>query len=302
MLRVTLEQWRMFKAVVEHGGFNQAGQLIHKSQSSIHSAVSKIEESLGVKLFDVQGRKTVLTEAGQLLYRRALYLLDEAERIESVGYKLADGIETKIRIAVDEIFPQPKLYQVLDQVSKQFPMLNIELEEEVLTGASERLANGEVDLAISPLFHSHTMADPLVELEFVAVAHPEHPLHQLQRVITLEDLKSHRQIVVRDSATANRRDSGWLGADQRWTVSHVKTSIDMISRGLGYAWLPTNMIVEQLAQGRLQRLNLQSGQTRQATLFLLVKDSDCKGPAVTMLIEELRKVCLAENCAETKAS
>ena len=50
MLRITLEQWRMFRAVVDHGGFNQAAQKIHKSQSSIHNAVSKIEASLNVKL------------------------------------------------------------------------------------------------------------------------------------------------------------------------------------------------------------------------------------------------------------
>ncbi len=57
MLRVTLEQWRMFRSVVQFGGFNQASQGIFKSQSSIHNAVGKIEQSLDVKLFVIEGQK-----------------------------------------------------------------------------------------------------------------------------------------------------------------------------------------------------------------------------------------------------
>ena len=70
MAKSTLEQWRMFKAVADHGGFMQAAQQVHKSQSSIHHAVNKMEEQLGVNLFEVDGRKTVLTHAGKLLLRR----------------------------------------------------------------------------------------------------------------------------------------------------------------------------------------------------------------------------------------
>ena len=101
MLRITLEQWRMFLAVVEFGGFNQASQGIHKSQSSIHTAVHKIEDSLGVKLFNVEGRKTVLTQTGELMLRRAKFLMEEAERVESIGVNLGEGIETRLRVAVD---------------------------------------------------------------------------------------------------------------------------------------------------------------------------------------------------------
>ena len=57
MYKVTLEQWRMFVAVVKYGGFNQASVVIHKSQSSIHHAVQKLEESLDIKLLEVIGRK-----------------------------------------------------------------------------------------------------------------------------------------------------------------------------------------------------------------------------------------------------
>jgi len=113
-------------------------------------------------------------------------------------------------------------------------------------------------------------------------------LHAIEREITLEDLKSHRQIVVRDSANKHKQDGGWLGADQRWTVTHLRTSIDMISNGLGFAWLPKVAIEKQLAAGQMKALNLTHNSSRSAKLHLLFKDGDKLGPAARSFIGELR--------------
>ncbi|RUO44461.1 LysR family transcriptional regulator [Aliidiomarina taiwanensis] len=291
MLRVTLEQWRMFRAVVQYGGFNQAAASIHKSQSSIHNAVSKIENSLNVKLFQVEGRTTHLTEAGKLMLRRANFLLDEAAKLEIVGQSLGQGTETSLRIAVDEMFPPALLYQVLEQVSSQYPLLQVELVESVLSGASELISNADVDLAISPLAFTEGFCEQLCTIEFLAVANPNHALHALGRKLTEQDLKSHRQLVVRDSALTNRSDSGWLGANQRWTVSHLRTSIDMICNGLGFAWLPVSAIQEKLTAGTLKPLPLQHNSKRTMQLYLVFKDEDSLGPAGHSFIHELRNRC-----------
>ncbi|WP_125778940.1 LysR family transcriptional regulator [Pseudoalteromonas rubra] len=292
MLRVTLEQWRMLRAVVEHGGFNQAAKAIHKSQSSIHTAVQKIETALSVKLFQVEGRKTRLTEAGEMMLRRANYLLDEAEKVEAVGQTLAKGVESHLRIAVDEVFPQALLYKVLEATSQAYPLLRIELVESILSGSFEALQNAKVDIAISPMVLAQGFSEQLCFVEFVAVAHPEHALHQLGRELTLEDLKSFRQIVVRDSALGKGTDSGWLGADQRWTVSHLRTMVDMVTQGLGFAWLPRSVITTQLSSGALVPLQLTHNRTRQAQLNLLFKDGDTLGPAARAFIGELRYQCM----------
>lgn len=288
MLKVTLEQWRMLSAVAEYGGFNQAASAIHKSQSSIHHAVHKLEQSLGVKLLKTEGRKTLLTDAGELMLRRANYLLEEAGKVEAVAQSLSDGIETRLRIAVDEIFPQKLLYRVLDETSQQYPLLRIELQESVLTGASELLENSDVDIAISPYPIKEGFSEELCQIEFVAVAAPSHPLFQQSDALTLEDLKNHRQIVVRDSAISAQKDAGWLGANQRWTVSHIRTSIDMIRSGLGFAWLPFPAIVNDLNSGELQQLPLEQGGRRNALLYLIFNDGDRLGPAARQFIGELR--------------
>jgi len=287
-LKATLEQWRMFKAVVEAGGFNQAAEQVHKSQSSIHHAVQKLESALGLTLFFNEGRRVTLTEAGELMYRRACYLLDEAHKVESVANSLKSGVETYLRIAVDIIFPPEMLYKALNKVSQDYPLLRIELMETVLNGANTLLKEGEVDLGISPFPLNSGFSEDLCEIDFIAVAHPSHPLHALNRVLTLEDLKGHRQIVVRDSSTERKAESGWLGADQRWTVSHVRTSIDIIRQGLGFAWLPLAIIRNELESGVLKPLPLEQGGLRKALLFLCFADGDRLGPAARAFLGELR--------------
>ena len=295
MLKITLEQWRMFHAVVEFGGFNQASQGVHKSQSSIHNAVGKIEGSLGIKLFLIEGRKTVLSEAGELMLRRTNYLLEEAKKVEAVGETLSKGIESKLKIAVDEIFPRSLLYQVLENVSVEFPLLQIELIESILSGSNELLKQDDVEIAISPISLNSGFSESLCHIPFIAVASPEHSLNKLDRNLTLEDLKCYRQIVVRDSAQGNSYDKaseGWLEANQRWTVSHMQSSIDMICKGLGFAWLPYNLIETQLDKGLLKPLQLKENTKRSTQLYLTFKDGDRLGPAARSFLGEIRLLCM----------
>lgn len=292
MLKTTLEQWRMFKAVVDHGGFSQAAGAIHKSQSTIHHAVHKLEESLGLQLLEVKGRKAIITSAGETMLRRASFILDEVAKVESVASTLRDGIETSLKIAVDQVFPQALMYTALAEVSSEYPQLQIELNETALSGSNELLNDGTVELAISPEPIRDRFCENLCDIEFVAVASPQHQLALKENQITLEDLKSHRQIVLRDSATSTNLSHGWLGATQRWTVSHIRTSVDMVSRGLGFAWLPTSHIDAHLRDGQLTPIELVSGKTRSVQLFLIIGDNDKLGPAAKRFLSELRLTTL----------
>ena len=287
MSRSTLEQWRMFRAVVEHGGFAQAAEAIHKSQSSINHAVHKLQDQLNLQLLEVVGRKAQLTDAGELMLRRAGQLIDQAEQLETIAGSLSQGDEPELRLAVDETFPQHCLAEALEQLSTEFPYTRVELVESVLSGGSERLLQGDVDLLVAGKVPSGFLGEPLMDIEFIAVSHPEHSLQTLDRALNLQDLSAERQIVVRDSATGQRVDSGWLGAEQRWTVSHVATSITMIRRGMGFAWLPATRISEELADGRLRELPMERGSRRRVTLFLTYADPDKAGPATCRLGELL---------------
>src|SRR5476649_2426968 len=102
---ISLEQWRALLAVVDAGGYAQAAEALHKSQSAVTYAVQKLEAVLDVKAFEIHGRKAVLTPTGQLLYRRARSLLDEAGGLEKAARSLSAGWEPEIRIAAEVLFP-----------------------------------------------------------------------------------------------------------------------------------------------------------------------------------------------------
>lgn len=136
MSRVTLAQWRMLAAVVEHGGFARAAEAIHKSPSTLNHAVHKLEEQLGVQVLEPVGRQVRLTEAGEMLLRRAHQLLESAEALEDVAGRLAAGLEAEVVLAVDQIFPSGALAQALNRFSAAFPYVRCSCTRRCSTVAS----------------------------------------------------------------------------------------------------------------------------------------------------------------------
>lgn len=288
MPHITLEQWQSLIAIVEAGGYAQAAEKLHKSQSAISYAVQKIESQLGVKAFEIQGRKAVLTPTGQMLYRRALVLVDEANDLERAAHRLSAGWEAVINIAAEVLFPSPLLLSCLRQFSDESPYTRVELIESVLGGTSDALIKGEVDLAISPQLPPGFLGDLLIRIRLLAVAHADHPLHHQDRELSNLDLKAHRHVVVRDSGT--NRDSRAISVevDQRWAVSQISTSIEAVSLGYGFAWLPEEHIREELQKGLLKPLPLREGAIREVSLYLIIVNPDFAGPGVKRLAEIIR--------------
>ena len=103
----------------------------------------------------------------------------------------------------------------------------------------------------------------------------------LYEVITL-------QIVIKDSGKQPRELSGWLKADQRWTVNNFHEAIGVLLSGLGFAWIPLHLIEPLLAQGRLHRLTLQESSHRKLFTYLVAPNLERLGPSATLLMECLR--------------
>lgn len=286
--RVSLEQWRALVAVVDAGGYAQAADQLHKTQSTISYAVQRIEDGLGVPIFRIEGRKAVLTAAGQVLYRRGRALIAEAERIEHSAAGLAAGWEPELSLAIEILFPTWLLLRCLEAFALERPETRIELYESVLGGTEELLQEGRVDLALASQVPSGYIGDPVMQVRLMAVAAPSHPLHQLGRTLSLEDLREHRHLIVRDSGARRTRAGAPEIADQRWTVSNKATSIRAVSMGLGFAWFAEDMIREELEAGALKPLPLRRGAERWGTLYLIYADEDAAGPGLLRLAEIIR--------------
>jgi DNA-binding transcriptional LysR family regulator len=274
--RISLEQWRSLLAVVDTGGYAQAAAALHKSQSAVTYAVQKMESILGVKIFEVIGRKARLTATGEVLYRRAKSLLEEAGALENAAGSLAAGWEPELRVAVEIIFPTWLLLECFARFAEDRPETRLELYETVLSGTEEALLERRVDLAICSEVPRGFVGDFLMRVRFIPVAHPDHPLHRLGH------------LVIRDTGS-QRRGGTWLGAEQIWTVSHKATSIHAAVMGLGFAWYPEELVRGELGSGTLKALPLREGTERWGNLYLVFADRDYAGPGAIRLAEIIRE-------------
>lgn len=288
--KTTLEQWRVLQAIVDCGGYAQAAAALHRSQSSVSYMVGRLQEQLGVELLVLEGRKARLTESGRVLLARAGELLASAQGLERLAASLERGWEPRIRVVVDAAFPTGVLLQALDRYAHMAEQTQVELDEVVLSGAEEALLEG-ADVVIGNRTPPGVLANHLLDVAFVAVAHRDHPLQCLGRELVAEDLRAHLQIVLRDSGMRRARDEGWLGSRQRWTVTSMHASLAMVANGMGYAWLPRDIVRDALATDQLRVLPLREGRIRPVSLYLM-HGNEPAGPAARALAEVLRDAAM----------
>lgn len=296
--RVSLEQWRTLQAVVDCGGYAQAADFLHKSQSSVSYTVAKLQEQLGMPLLEIDGRKAKLTEAGEALVRRSRKLVEEAIDLEALAASLEQGWEPEISLAVDAAFPKTVLIKALKNFAPDSKHTRVQLKEVVLSGAEEELIEKKADLAIAPWAPQGFLGEPLLEIEFWPVAHPDHPIHKKDDGVSLEELSKEMQIVIRDSAVNRNRDSGWLGADQRWTVSSIDGAITLLQNGLGFAWVTAHDALEHIESGRLKVINMQPKQVKKGTMFLVYGHQGEQGPATQLLADTIKTTVDIQACGK----
>jgi len=288
--KVTLEQWATFKAVVDEGSFAKAAERLNKSQSSVSYAIAKLEAQLPAPVLSLNGRKAVLTEQGKVLYRRAIELLNHAQDIEQTATCLSQGWESEIIIGLEAIVNPVGLFNAIAQFSKLTTHTRITLLESTLSGTMESLLERKANIVLSgqppPGFLGHTIN----AVTMIPVAHTNHPLSRMKNEITDQDLKQHRQIVVRDSGTKRNQDAGWLGSEQRLTVTHFSLSVQALLHGLGYAFIPLHFAQPYINNGQLKKLQLHSGSERDIQMYLTLASPDSAGPATKAMQEILMKL------------
>ena len=307
--RISLEQWASFKAVVDEGSFAMAAEALNKSQSSISYAIARMNEQLPRPVLKIVGRKAVLTEDGRVLYRRAAQLLAQAEETEDVARQLAQGLESEVTIALDMLLGVNRIMPALEQLSKHYPLTRVRLLETSLSGTEEALLEKKANIVIGSKVPTGYSGTPVLQVTMIPVAHPNHPLFNKakQRPHTLAsdpersdsgisdwELKTHRQIVLRDTGHKREQDAGWLGSEQRWTVSHFASTLSVLHSGLGFAFLPEQWVEEQLRTGSLRQLPLSEGKLRVLQLYLMLSTPEAAGPATRLLAANLI-ACLSQH-------
>ena len=286
--KTSAEQWAVLSAVVEQGSYAKAAAVLHRSQPAVSYAIANLQESLGVKLLEIQGRRAVLTAHGDTLLKRARSVLRDLAAVESFAQVLKRGWEPQLKLVVDAAFPRPRLLSIVQELRATCADTQIQLEDAVLSGAEEAILDASADVVVSTIVPPGVLGSWLMDVTFVAVASAQHPLSQLTEV-TAADLEKHTQSVVRDSGRRSPRDSGWLGSATRCTVTSVEASLALVRAGIAYAWLPAHLVVSDVGTGELRALPLTTGGTRKLPLYLVLVRPALAGPAAQAVMESFQR-------------
>ena len=288
---LTLDQARMFVAVAEHGSFSAAARKLQRVQSAVSQSVIALERTLRVELFDRGGRQPTLTAAGLALLTEARDLIARADALRSRAGSFAAGIEPKLAIAVDPLFPIDTLMESLRLVKTRFPATTITLIASGLGGPERLLRTGKVALAIyAPEVTASSDLDMtfLMRTAMVPVVASDHPLAEEKRV-DRETLARTVQLVLSDDIDEVPWSRGVLGREL-WRFQDLRTRVEFLLAGFGWCSLPSHIVAPLLASGQLHRLQVEGGIGYELSLFSACKPSQSLGLCGRAFLEQLKQL------------
>lgn len=260
-MRYTLRQLELFSAVARCKSLTRAAEEVHLTQPAVSMQVRQLEESLGLPLFEPEGRGIRLTEAGREFAGHVEEVLERVENLDEIAARWR-GVRTgRVRLGVVSTakYFVPKL---LGQFLRSHPGIDFRLSvhnrEEIL----RELSGNTVDLVIMgrPPEEIECTATPFAPNLLGIVAAPEHPLSRRRRMELAE--LSEEPFIVREPG------SGTRAAMERVFAAHrakFQTSMEMASNetikqaviaGLGLGFLSLHTVRHELATGRLVLLDV----------------------------------------------
>lgn len=297
MLRLSLEALQIVDAIDRRGSFSAAGKELHRVPSTISYTVSKLEDDLGVQVFERNGPRVELTAAGAELLKEGRYLLKAALDLEHRVRRVASGWETELAVGMDSMFSAclfhddvPAFYDVAQQT-------RLRIVQEALSGTWEALIERRADLLVGAAGDGPAgggyVSEPIGKIDFVFAVAPSHPLAAVEGKLSRTHLQNYRAISVADSARKMApRTVGLLLGQDTLTVPDMKTKYQYQLAGMGFGFLPEPCARYAIAQGLL--VEKQVDEPKPAETFYLAWRSGENGAALNWWIERMRRPGLFE--------
>ncbi|EPX63148.1 Hydrogen peroxide-inducible protein activator [Cystobacter fuscus DSM 2262] len=196
---LTLRQLEYVVAVADVLGFRKAAERCHVSQPALSAQIQQLEDVLGVKIFERDKRRVLLTQAGEELVSRARRVLTEAGDILSAASRLSDPFAGPLQLGVIPTVAPYVLPEVIPAVTKQYPQMRLRLREEKTELLVRGLEEGRLDAALVALDPELGDVEQTVIAEdaFVVALPPGHPLAKKKQV-QLRDLDAENVLLLED--------------------------------------------------------------------------------------------------------
>ncbi|SIR08406.1 LysR family transcriptional regulator [Pseudacidovorax sp. RU35E] len=291
MLKLTLEAIELVDAIDRHGSFAAAATRLNRVPSTVSYAVARLEEQLGLRLFERQGPRVELSAAGREMLDEGRWLLGAAATLESRMRQVATGYESELRLVHDSLIPTEALIDDLRDFEALRCGTRLRLGCEALSGSWEALRDGRADLVIAagegPAGGGYQV-HPVGTLDFVFCVAPQHPLARARLPLRRADLVAHNAVVVGDTARSlSDRTVGLMAGQPRITVPSMTAKIACQRSGLGHGFLPRACVEADLARGSLVALEIE--EARPPEVFYLAWKTGAEGRALEWWRERLRR-------------
>ena len=288
----TLDQLRVFHAIVEAGSFVGAARRLGRATSVVSYAVANLEAQLGLELFDRSTtRKPHLTDAGRAILSDSRAIAMGLDGLLAKARGLIAGLEAEVAIVVDVMLPIQRLVEVLDAFRADFPTVALRLYVEALGAVAQLVLDGVASVGVSGALTLHPDGleqSPLGVVKLIPVASPSHPLSRQKGPLSTSAARAHVQLVLTDRSPLTEGQEFGVIAVQTWRLADLGAKHALLLAGVGWGSMPEAMVREDLAAGRLVRLAVDAWDNVLYPLQSLHRTERPPGPAARWLVERLR--------------
>ena len=196
---MTLTQLEYTLAVAEEGNFTVAAEKCFVTQPTLSMQVQKLEDELGVKLFNRNTKPIALTPIGSKIISQAKTIVEEAKRMDDVVSMEKGEIKGDFKLGIIPTVMPTLLPLFLNSFIKKYPKVNLKIEDLNTSSIEEGLENGKIDagIAATPLENIKLIEKPLYYEPFVGYIPEIHPLSKLE-TITPIDIENNDILVLED--------------------------------------------------------------------------------------------------------
>ena len=290
----SLRQLQYVVAVAAKLSFRKAAEECHVSQPSLSAQLAQLEDALGVRLFERDRRRVLLTPAGALLVDRARRLLVDADQLVDAAKRAADALAGTLNVGVIPTIAPYFLPSITPVVRANFPSLTLLWTEDKTEVLVRSLENGTLDAAVLAL------EAPLGNLEreaiacdpFVLVTAPDHKLAAKRSPLTAADVRGENVLLLDDGHCFREQALTFCanaGAQElQFRATSLPTLVQMVAGGAGVTLLPKLALSTELARSEL-RVRQFVDPAPHRTLALVWRKHSPLEPALRKLAAALRE-------------
>lgn len=291
---VTLDQLRTFIAAADQGSFSAAGRKLRRAQSVVSQTLANLEAQLGVKLFDRSARYPLLTDEGRSLLQDARAVADHIDGFKARARSMRDGLEPELSVAMDVMYPMEALTRAALHSRETYPHTPLRVYVEILGGVVRPVLEGVCSIGVIgslPIIPEDLKSEPLMEISFVTVVGPTHPLAGARGAISKSAIAKQVQLVLTDRTTLSEGKTFGVLSPLTWRLADLGAKLSFLRAGLGWGHMPIHMVADDLESGALLKIRVDGSHARDLILPMHVvyrKDTP-PGPAGRAFIAQLKQ-------------